>query len=95
MMNNKFEKYDASLISALEDIADGSREDKLAVFIWTLDKINQDQADYLKNIGGINDLTLGRDIFTAELTSDKINTLSVLDWIRYISLAQRLNPYKP
>ena len=93
-MENKFIKFDASLISALWDIDDGNRKDNLVVFITTSDKTNQDQVDSLKDIGGINGLVVGRDTFTAELTSDKIYRLSVLDWIKYISLAQKLNPSK-
>ncbi|MBG1243805.1 hypothetical protein [Nostoc sp. NZL] len=83
-----YQKLDAALATALNDIQD-SKETSLEVFIHTEPILDSAATAVLKSLG-VNDVTSGKDIFTATLSPNAISQLSEQPWVKYLKRSQQL-----
>jgi hypothetical protein len=86
-------KLDSSLSGALSDIEIGRRspQDLLNVFIRIKPNPDAKQMQFLTDLGGIHGTPSNNTVLTAEISKEKIDILSELDWVIHIALATILH----
>ncbi|MBD2560830.1 MULTISPECIES: hypothetical protein [Nostoc] len=83
-----YQKLDAALATALNDVQNLEKP-SLAVFIHTEPILDSTATTVLKSLG-VNDVTSGKDIFTATLSPNAISQLSEQPWVKYLKRSQQL-----
>ncbi|MHC0063225.1 hypothetical protein ACWATR_09890 [Nostoc sp. UIC 10890] len=83
-----YQKLDAALATALNDVQD-PEETSLGVFIHTEPILDSAAIAILESLG-VNDVTSGKDIFTATLSANAISQLSEESWVKYLKRSQQL-----
>jgi len=84
-----YQKLDAALATALNDVQD-PEETSLGVFIHTEPILDSAAIAVLESLG-VNDVTSGKDIFTATLSANAISQLSEESWVKYLKRSQQLH----
>ncbi|MGJ5628079.1 hypothetical protein [Nostoc sp. CALU 1950] len=84
-----YQKLDAALATALNDVQD-PEETSLGVFIHTEPILDSAAIAILESLG-VNDVTSGKDIFTATLSANAISQLSEESWVKYLKRSQQLH----
>ncbi|QMS88517.1 hypothetical protein HUN01_13255 [Nostoc edaphicum CCNP1411] len=84
-----YQKLDAALATALNDVQD-PEETSLGVFIHTEPILDSGAIAVLESLG-VNDVTSGKDIFTATLSANAISQLSEESWVKYLKRSQQLH----
>ncbi|BAY64703.1 hypothetical protein NIES22_48030 [Calothrix brevissima NIES-22] len=84
-----YQKLDAALASAINQVQNSDTQ-SLTVFIHTEPVLDATAIAVLENFG-VNDVTPGKNIFTATLSANAISQLSAQPWVQQIRLSQQLN----
>ncbi len=84
-----FSKLDTALILTLKKIKDQSRP-CLLVFIHTESSLNSAATATLEDLG-VSGITVGKDVFTATLSSNDVSQLSEQPWVQFLKLSQELH----
>jgi len=90
----EYKKMDASLQNALTSVS-GILDQRFLVFVHTIKPIVPDNAEAfaLKKMG-IKGVNGKRKVFSATLSKEDIDTLSVSTWVKCITLSQLLHKCK-
>ncbi len=83
-----YQKVDAALAGALEDVHD-PEERVLTVFIHTVYPPDAAEAAFLSTLG-VSGVSGGGQIFTATLSQRAVAELSDQSWVRYLALSRKL-----
>ncbi|MEA5505656.1 hypothetical protein VB735_21595 [Halotia wernerae UHCC 0503] len=83
-----YQKLDAALAMALNN-AQAPEAQGLEVFIHTESGLEPIATTVLESLG-INDVSSGKDMFTAKLSPTAISQLSEQPWVKYLKLSQNL-----
>ncbi|MHC5859463.1 hypothetical protein [Nostoc sp.] len=83
-----YQKLDAALATALNDVQD-LEETNLAVFIHTEPVLDSVATALLESLG-VNDVSSGKDIFTATLSANAISQLSEEPWVKFLKRSHQL-----
>jgi hypothetical protein len=88
-----YQKIDAALAAALDDIQDPEAR-VFEVFIHVAYPLSPDEAGYLQGLGVHGD-TSGRQVLTATLSARAVAELSDQAWVRHLRLSRKLRLLNP
>jgi len=86
-----FSKLDADLSAELDQAPADPNEPAFSVFVQTDRPLRAEEAAVLSRVGVAGDF-VGRDLFTATLSTRAVDELSKQPWVRYLKLSRRLRP---
>ena len=88
-----YQKIDASLAMALNQVTEPTVP-QLVVFIHTQQPLETPALNMLENIG-VSDTTTKADVFTATLSPNCLSQLTDQNWVKSITLSQKLHLRQP
>ncbi len=83
-----YKKLDAGLAMAVNQV-ENPQAPSLVVFIRVNQPLDNSAFTFLESLG-IKDVTLGKEVFTATVSTDAISQLSGQSWVQFLQLSQKL-----